>query len=56
MLRARAKLLWEPNKKLSLLATYEYFWEQDHGTKTVPIPGSDGNLRWLNDAAPRHSL
>jgi len=47
VLGARAKVLWEPSENLSVLATYEYFWEQDHGTNTVPIPGSAGNLPWL---------
>jgi len=43
----RAKLLYEPNDKFTVLATYEYFWESDHGSNTVPIPGSAGKLPQL---------
>ena len=44
---ARVKLLFEPSDTISVLATYEYFEEDDHGTNTVPIPGSAGNLPFL---------
>lgn len=44
VLGTRAKLLFEPNDNFSVLATYEYFWERDHGANTVPLPGSKGNL------------
>jgi iron complex outermembrane recepter protein len=40
----RAKVNYEPTDKFTVLATYEYFWEDDHGSNTVPIPGSAGNL------------
>jgi len=43
----RLKLLYEANPNLSVLATYEYFWESDHGTNSVPLPGSAGNLPLL---------
>lgn len=44
VLGTRTKLLYEPNEVFSVLATYEYFWERDHGSNTVPVPGSAGNL------------
>lgn len=44
---ARMKLLYEPNDRFSALATYEYMWQNDHGSNTVPAPGSAGNLPCL---------
>ncbi|MDB9822236.1 TonB-dependent receptor [Deltaproteobacteria bacterium] len=46
-LGARAKLLWEPNDRFSVLATWEYFWQQDHGSNSVPIGNHQGNLPQL---------
>lgn len=44
---ARIKLLYEPSNSFSVLATYEYAWNYDHGSNTVPAPGSAGNLPCL---------
>lgn len=43
-LSVRAKLLYEPNDKISVLANYDYYWERTMGSNTVPIEGSAGNL------------
>jgi iron complex outermembrane receptor protein len=44
VLGTRAKVLYEASDNFSVLATYEYFWEKDHGSNSVPLPGSKGNL------------
>jgi iron complex outermembrane recepter protein len=49
-LGARIKLLYEPNDRLSVLATHNYNWQNDHGSNTVPVPGSAGNLPRLGPA------
>jgi len=41
---ARAKLLYEPTEKLSVLMTGEYSHDKSSNMNTVPVPGSAGNL------------
>jgi len=43
-LSARIKVLYNASDKFSILATFDYNWEKDHGNNTVPIPGSAGKL------------
>lgn len=40
----RGRLLFEPNEKLSVLATIDHYWERTKGGNTVPISGSAGNM------------